>query len=100
VIFTRLRAAPDQGNALRAAFEPLRLAASDEPGTMAFAVHVAADDPNSLLCYEVYADDDALATHRASDAVRHAVGSFGQLLAVEPDVTYARLLWGKGVPLA
>jgi len=100
VIFTRLRAAPGQVDALRAAFEPLHRAATREPGTVAFAVHVAADDPNLLLCYEVYADDAALARHRASDAVSTAVTNFGELLAHAPEVQYARLLLGKGVPNA
>ncbi len=100
VIFTRLRAAPGQIDAVLAAFGPLHAAASDEPGTIAFAVHAAADDPNLLLCYEAYADDAALAHHRDSDAVRDAVDSFGELLDGPPDVTYARLLRGKGVPSA
>jgi quinol monooxygenase YgiN len=100
VIFTRLRAAPGRVDALRAAFEPLHMAASGEPDTVVFAVHVAADDPNLLLCYEVYADDAALARHRSSGAVRDAVSSFGELLDGAPEITYARLLRGKGVPFA
>jgi quinol monooxygenase YgiN len=100
VIFTRLRAAPGQIDALRAAFEPLHPAASGEPGTLAFAVHVATDDPNLLLCYEVYADDAALTRHRDSGAVRNAVSSFGELLDGAPEVTYARLIRGKGVRFA
>jgi len=100
VIFTRLRAAPGRVDALRAAFEPLYEAAAGEPGTVAFAVHVAADDPGLLLCYEVYADDAALARHQVSDAVRAAVSRFGELLDGNPEVTYARLLSGKGVPFA
>jgi quinol monooxygenase YgiN len=100
VIFTRLRAAPGQVDALRAAFEPLHMAAFGEPDTVVFAVHVAADDPNLLLCYEVYADDAALARHRSSGAVRDAVSSFGELLDGAPEITYARLLRGKDVPFA
>jgi autoinducer 2-degrading protein len=100
VIFTRLRAAPGRVDDLRAAFEPLHEAASGEPGTLAFAVHVANDDPNLILCYEVYADDAALDRHRTSTAVRGAVSAFGELLDGTPEVTYTRLLTGKGVPLA
>jgi len=100
VIFTRLRAAPGHVDAVLAAFESLHAAAAREPGTIAFAVYVAADDPNLLLCYEAYTDDAALAHHRGSDAVRDAVSSFGELLDGPPEVTYAQLLRGKGVPLA
>jgi len=99
VIFTRLRAAPGRAEDLRAAFEPLHRAAAEEPGTLAFAVHVAADDPDLLLCYEVYADDESLARHRDGDSVRDAVRAFGALLDGAPEVTYARLLHAKGVPL-
>ena len=53
-----------------------------------------------LLCYEVYADDAGLARHQVSDAVRAAVSRFGELLDGNPEVTYARLLSGKGVPFA
>ena len=100
VIFTRVRAAPGRVDDLRAAFEPLQEAASAEPATLAFAVHVASDDPNLFLCYEVYADDAALDQHRTSTAVRDAVSAFGELLDGAPEVTYTRLLEGKGVPLA
>jgi quinol monooxygenase YgiN len=100
VIFTRLRAAPGRVDEVVAAFESLHAAASGEPGTLAFAVHVAAADPNLLLCYEAYADDAALAHHRASDAVRDAVSSFDELLDGPPEVTYAHLVRGKGVPFA
>jgi quinol monooxygenase YgiN len=99
VIFTRLRAAPGRVEGLRAAFEPLLAAASDEPGTLVFAVHTAADDPEMMLCYEVYADDDALDRHRTSGAVRDALSQFGELLADPPVVTYAQPVGGKGVPL-
>ena len=100
VIFTRLRAAPGRGEALRALFEPLLTAAAAEPGTVAFAVHAARDDPDQLLCYEVYTDDEALAQHRGSRAVRDAVGRFDELLDAPPVVTYAQLLGGHGVPSA
>jgi quinol monooxygenase YgiN len=100
VIFTRLHAAPGHAEQVMAAFEALHERAADEPGTLAFAIHVAADDPNVLLGYEVYADDDALAAHRDSDAVRDAVRTFGELLDGPSEVTYARLVRGKGVPLA
>jgi quinol monooxygenase YgiN len=99
VIFTRLRA-PGHVDEVVAVFESLHAAAAGEPGTLAFAVHVAADDPNLILCYEAYADDAALARHRASDAVREAVRNLGGFLAGPPEVTYAQLVRGKGVPFA
>ena len=100
VIFTRLRAQPGRAAALRDAFDSLVASAAREPGTLVFAVHEAADDPDLLLCYEAYRDDAALAEHRASGAVRDAVDRFGDLVAEPPAVTYARYLAGPGVPFA
>jgi (4S)-4-hydroxy-5-phosphonooxypentane-2,3-dione isomerase len=99
VIFTRLQARPGGRDELIAAFDALHDAVSSEPGTTVFAMHVAADDPDLVLFYEVYADDDALATHRESDAVREIVPHLAPLLARAPEITYASPVRAKGIPL-
>lgn len=89
VIFTRLVARPGRRSELLDAFAPLLAAVEDEPGTDVFAVHTARDDPDALLCYEVFRDDAALAAHRESEAVRTMVAELGDVLAAPPEVTYA-----------
>ena len=37
-----------------------------EDGCLQFDAHTAPDDANLFFIYEVYADEDAIATHRAS----------------------------------
>jgi quinol monooxygenase YgiN len=89
VIFSRLQAQPGRGAELAAAFDDLNDAVTREPGTITFSMHVARDDPDTILFYEVYADDDALAAHRESDAVRDVVRRLDGLLTGPAEITYA-----------
>jgi quinol monooxygenase YgiN len=38
----------------------------NEPGVLVYAWHRAAKDPNRILVFEVYADDEAVQNHRTS----------------------------------
>ena len=95
VIFSRLQAQPGRGAELTAAFDDLNDAVAGEPGTITFTMHVARDDPDALLFYEVYADGDALTAHRESDAVRAVVPRLDGLLANHPEITYAQAIRAK-----
>ena len=44
-------------------------AEADEPGTLVYTFHTVDDDPDLVVSYELFADDDALAVHRASPTV-------------------------------
>jgi quinol monooxygenase YgiN len=44
-------------------------AATDEPGTLVYVMHEAADHPDVVVSYELFADEDALAAHRDSAVV-------------------------------
>lgn len=90
VIFTRLESKPGRREDLLEAFVPLRESVAGEPGTLVFAMHEARDEPDVVLCYEVYADEQALSAHRESAAVRSIVDRLGDLLAGTPVITYAR----------
>ena len=89
VIFTRLLAKPGRGAELLAILEDLATATGDEPGNEVFVVHAARDEPDAVLGYEVFRDDDALAAHRATDAVRVAQERLGDVLAEAPEIRYA-----------
>lgn len=89
VIFTRLVAKPGRGGELLAILEELATATSTEPGNDVFVIHAARDEPDTVLGYEVFRDDDALAAHRATDAVRLAQGRLGDVLAEPPEIRYA-----------
>jgi (4S)-4-hydroxy-5-phosphonooxypentane-2,3-dione isomerase len=79
-----------------AAFAPLLEQAAKEPGTLLYAVHRSKDDPHVFWTTEVYADDNAFAAHRASDAHAAAAPAFTELIAVA-DVMIGETLMAKGL---
>jgi quinol monooxygenase YgiN len=89
VIFTRLTAAPGKRPALRDALDQLADSTRAEPGNEVFVVHEARDEPDVMLGYEVFRDDDALTAHRATEAVAQARAQLDGLLAEAPVITYA-----------
>ena len=56
-------------------------AAADEPGTLVYAMHEAADDPDTVVSYELFADEAALDAHKASPAVAAVMPRLGPLVA-------------------
>jgi quinol monooxygenase YgiN len=90
VIFTRLTATPGRGGELLAILEELAIATRSEPGNEVFVFHAARDEPDVVLGYEVFTDDDALAAHRATDAVRVTQERLGSVLTEPPQIDYAR----------
>jgi quinol monooxygenase YgiN len=89
VIFTRLVARAGKLDELRKVLDDLAVATRAEPGCEQFVVHAARDESGVLLGYEVFADDDALAAHRATDAVAEARARLDELLDEPPTITYA-----------
>jgi quinol monooxygenase YgiN len=89
IIFTRLVARPGNLDELLAALDELAVATRAEPGCEMFVVHPARDETDVVLGYEVFVDDDAVAAHRATDAVAHARAQLDELLAEPPIITYA-----------
>lgn len=89
VIFTRLTAVPGRRDDLLALLNELGVATRAEPGCEQFVVHAARDEPDRVHGYEVFADDDAVVDHRATEAVRVAQERLPALLAEPPEITYA-----------
>jgi quinol monooxygenase YgiN len=56
-------------------------AATDEPGTLVYVMHEAADDPDTVVSYELFVDDDALAAHRDSPEVAAVMPRLNALVA-------------------
>jgi quinol monooxygenase YgiN len=56
-------------------------AADEEPGTLVYVLHETADDPDTVVTYELFADDAALEAHKASPAVAAVVPRLGALVA-------------------
>jgi quinol monooxygenase YgiN len=90
VIFTRLTAQPGRRAELLAVLEALGHETRAEPGNEVFVVHLARDEPDVVLGYEVFRDEQAVTDHRVTDAVRRARERLPELLAEDPTITYAR----------
>ena len=98
VILSRLTAVPGRRADLLAAFDELHDAVAGEAGTEIFAMHVARDDADAVVFYEVYRDDAALAEHRESPAVEALVARLDDLVAAPPEIIYLSPVRSKGLP--
>jgi len=78
--------------------ELVEVAEHDEPGTLAYAFHTVDDEPDTVVSYELFADENALAQHRDSDIVASVVP---RLRAVTEPGSVRRLVpaIGKGLAL-
>ena len=89
VIFTCLTAKAGRRDELLVVLDELAVATHAEPGNELFVIHEARDDPDVVLGYEVFTDEQAVAAHRATDAVRRARERLADLLTEDPVITYA-----------
>ena len=89
VIFTRLVATPGRRAELLDVLAELGSATSAEPGNVQFVIHAARDEPDVVLGYEVFIDDNAVVAHRATEPVRVARERLDDLLTEPPEITYA-----------
>jgi quinol monooxygenase YgiN len=88
VLTATLRARPGRRDALVAGLDAIRVEAEHEPGTLTFAVHTARDDDRLVVCYEAYADEAAMATHREGRALRALMAVIGDLIEGAPEIVY------------
>jgi quinol monooxygenase YgiN len=83
-----------RGEAL-AALGRLVDAAKGEPGTLEYVVMADASDPNTILTYELYADQAALDAHASSPTMAEVGKSLGGLLDGAPELHRARVAHSK-----
>ena len=77
-----MRAHPGRrGELLELLRELVEAAAADEPGTLVYVMHEAADDPDTVVSYELFADEAALEAHKGSPVVAAVMPRLGPLVA-------------------
>ena len=96
-LLSRFKAKPGKAEELIAAFGPVFEQAEREPGTLLYVLHRSTDDPELFWVCELYADDDAFAAHRGSDAMAAATPALAELIA-EPELTVGEPVIAKGLP--
>jgi quinol monooxygenase YgiN len=68
---------------------------ANEPGTLTYVLHRSNADPTEFMFFEAYKDQEALATHGASEPMRHFFGAVGGLVDGRPEIKMYTELGGK-----
>lgn len=88
----RMRVAEGRRDDLLAVLEPVRVAASEDPGTEIWSIHGSPEDPGQVFIYERYRDRAALDAHDELPVLREAIGQLRGLLEGAPEVLRAEVL--------
>lgn len=88
-VIATLRVKDGEGAKLEAAFADLAAKVrANEPGNHAYQLCRSRTEPNTYKVLELYAHEDALKAHGASDHFKAAGPALGAVLAGRPDVEY------------
>src|SRR5688572_15869836 len=99
-VHVKLPATPGKGAELVDAFSSLYDGPLDaEPGTVVHVIHQAKDDPDSVIFYELYADQAAFDAHSSGDALKSVFPKLAGLVAGRPETTVLLPKAAKGVAL-
>ncbi|MDG5499380.1 putative quinol monooxygenase [Marinobacter sp. BGYM27] len=84
VITAMMTATPGNGDALADAMIKIAVEVEKEAGNHCYLVHQSVDDADTVLIYEQYTDEDALAEHR--EHLKELGAGLKGLLAGRPDI--------------
>lgn len=99
-VFATLKAQPGKGQELVDAFSSLYEGPIDaETGTEVHALHHAKEDPDTVIFYELYSDDEALKVHSSGEALQAVFPKLAGLLAGRPELIQALPVNAKGLSL-
>ncbi|MGA8110674.1 MAG: putative quinol monooxygenase [Acidobacteriaceae bacterium] len=77
----RMKFRPDDRARIAEMFSELAAASREEPGCLSYVPHVVEGEPDTVVIYEQYRDQQAADAHRASAHFRkYAVGGLYQLM--------------------
>src|SRR5690349_17388004 len=97
-VHVKLTAQPGKGGELLDAFAGLYQGPLDaEAGTELHIIHQAKDNPDVVLFYELYSDDDALKVHSSSEALHAVYPKLAGLMAGQAEMTVSKVVNAKGV---
>ena len=72
-------------------------AVESEPGTLLYILHGDPNDDNVLYFYDLYSDNDALASHGGSAWFKAYSAKLGAVLAGRPEIKILAPIGGKGL---
>ena len=99
-VHVKLTAPEGKGDELVAAFASLYEGPLDaEPGTVQHVIHQDKDNPDTIVFYEVYESDEALATHSSGEALKSVFPKLAGLVAGPPETLILLPQNAKGLSL-
>ena len=86
VLVANLTAAEGKGNEVVEAFKQVVPKIRQDPGTIAYNILQAVDNPDKITVYEKYENEEALAYHGQTEHFREFFRSSGGLFAGRPEI--------------
>lgn len=97
-IVAKLTAQDGKRDELVAAFgRMLEYVGANEPGTEVYMLHTDNKDPNVCWFYELYADQESVATHGTSDMMKSVGKELAPLMAGRAELSMLTPVGGKGL---
>ena len=96
-VLARIPAQPGKRDELVAALRAFIDNANTEAGTLLYIRHTNDKDPDAVLFYELYTDQDALTAHGTSDAMKELGKGMRDLAGGRPELTILTPVVGKGL---
>jgi quinol monooxygenase YgiN len=96
-VLARIPAQPGKRDALVEALQAAIDNAETEADTLLYILHTDPKDPDAVLFYELYTDQDALTAHGTSDAFKAIGATLREFAAGRPELTFLTPVLGKGL---
>ena len=96
-LVAKMTAAEGKRDELVEAFGRLFDAVAGEGGTEVYALHLDANDANTVWFYELYTDMDGLTAHGTSEAMKAIGPELTSLMAGRPELTFLTPVRAKGL---
>jgi len=81
-----LKTIDGKGDEVAQEFKKLAAKVLNDPGTIAYEINRAIDDPNKFLIYEKYDDMDALKLHSSTEHFKEFGRTTGAMFSGRPEI--------------
>lgn len=96
-VLARVPAQPGKRDELVAALQPAIDNANTEDNTRLYILHTNDADPDAVLFYELYTNEEAFVAHGTSDAFKEIGRGLRDLAGGRPEITRLTPVIGKGL---
>jgi quinol monooxygenase YgiN len=97
--FVKLVAHPGGREELLAVLRPVVDAIAAEEGTEVYSLHLDRGDDNAVWLFELYRDDDALAEHTSTVAMKELLAALPGLLERPPEMSFTTPVAAAGLDI-